>query len=406
MDQKVCVIGLGYIGLPTASLLATKGFKVHGVDINPEIVSKINAGKIHIVEPGLDVLVKSAIHSGNLKAGNKPEPADVFIIAVPTPFDDHKNPDISYIQAATDAIAPHLLENNLIILESTSPVGTTQKIQQQILKRRPDLQKLFFAYCPERVIPGKVLQELIENDRVVGGLDAVSTQKAKAFYQTFVGGKVLETNSVTAEMCKLTENAFRDVNIAFANELSMVCDELKINVWELIRLANHHPRVNILQPGPGVGGHCIAVDPWFIISENPKRTALMKAARTVNDFKPEWVLEKICAVAKKFINPTIACLGLSFKANIGDLRESPAKMIVERLIEKNIAKVIVCEPHLQLSDQFHLVDLKNAIECADIIVILVDHAQFQFLAMANLSEKIVIDTRGVLKSISPHLAYA
>lgn len=406
MDQRVCVLGLGYIGLPTASLLATKGFTVLGVDINPDVVSKINMGGIHIIEPGLDILVKSAVNSGNLKAATKPDFSDVFIIAVPTPFDENKNPDISYVQAAADAAAPFLQENNLILLESTSPVGTTQKIQQQITKRRPDLQNLFFAYCPERVIPGKVLQELVENDRVVGGIDAKSTQKAKAFYQSFVGGKVLETNSMTAEMCKLTENAFRDVNIAFANELSMICDSLKIDPWELIRLANHHPRVNILQPGPGVGGHCIAVDPWFIVASAPIQAKLIKSARMVNDSKPEWVVEKIKSAAKKLIMPTIACLGLSFKADIGDLRESPAKMIMEKLILEKIGKVVVVEPHIAKSDKFILMDLENAIEIADIVVLLVDHSYFKNLSDYDLSEKIVIDTRGMLRSNSALPIYA
>ena len=396
MDGQVCVIGLGYIGLPTASLLATKGFQVLGVDINPEIVSNINQGGIHIVEPGLDILVKSAIHSKNLTANITPNAADIFIIAVPTPFDANKQPDLSFIELATDAIAPHLQENNLIILESTSPVGTTEKIQKRILMQRPDLSKLYFAYCPERVIPGKVLQELIENDRVVGGVDEISTRKAKKFYQTFVNGKVLETTARVAEMCKLTENSFRDVNIAFANELSMICDELKIDVWELIRLANHHPRVNILQPGPGVGGHCIAVDPWFIVSKTPGTAKLIRKAREVNDSKPEWVLEKVKRAAKKIINPTIACLGLSFKADIGDLRESPATMIVEKLIAEQVGKVVVCEPYVPSSGQFQLVNLSEAIECADIIVVLVDHQHFKQLASYDLNEKIIIDTKGLM----------
>ncbi|PIZ05206.1 MAG: UDP-N-acetyl-D-mannosamine dehydrogenase [Gammaproteobacteria bacterium CG_4_10_14_0_8_um_filter_38_16] len=398
MDLRVCVIGLGYIGLPTASLLATKGFRVLGVDINPDVVSKINAGGIHIVEPGLDILVKSAIHSENLRASLTPDCADVFIIAVPTPFDEHKQPDVAYIAAAANAIAPHLKNDDLIILESTSPVGTTQKIQSQLLKLRPDLTALSFAYCPERVIPGKVLQELIENDRIVGGLDAQSTQRAVDFYKSFVGGKVLETTARVAEMCKLTENAFRDVNIAFANELSMICEALKMDVWELIRLANHHPRVHILQPGPGVGGHCIAVDPWFIVSQTPEHAKLIKTAREVNDAKPDWVIQKIKHAAKKFVKPVIACLGLSFKANIGDLRQSPAKYIVEKLIQDQVGEILVCEPHLEKSDYFQLTTLSDAIERADMVVILVDHLDFKKLSMVDLSEKIVIDTKGILLS--------
>lgn len=395
--MRVCVIGLGYIGLPTASLLATKGFQVLGVDVNPDIVESINQGSIHNIEPGLDRLVKLAIYSGNLKASQTPAFADVFMIVVPTPFDHDKKPDISYIRAATVAIAPYLQSNNLIILESTSPVGTTEKMQQHIQTLRPDLKELAIAYCPERVIPGNALQELINNDRIIGGLNAAATEKAKQFYAHFVEGTIIPTNACTAEMCKLTENAFRDVNIAFANELSMICDELSIDTWELIRLANCHPRVNILEPGPGVGGHCIAVDPWFMVSRSPDTAQLIRKAREVNDAKPMWVIEKIKTQAKKFINPVIACLGLSFKANIGDLRESPAKKIATTLIDQQVGKIVVCEPHLKQSNQFTLMSLSEAIECADIIVILVAHQQFQVLEQFDLSEKIVIDVKGFLK---------
>jgi len=394
--SRICVVGLGYIGLPTASLLATKGFNVLGVDVSEHVVNKINHGEIHIVEPGLDILVKSAIHSQNLKASLQPAPADVFILAVPTPFTKDKKPDLSYVKAAAKSIAKELVEENLVILESTSPVGATELVRDVIQAERPDLKAVYYAHCPERVIPGKVLQELVENDRVVGGIDEASTEKTATFYETFVHGKVLRTNARTAELCKLTENASRDVNIAFANELSLVCDELNINVWDLIHLANHHPRVNILQPGPGVGGHCIAVDPWFIISSCPEQAQLMTAARAVNDGKPDWVIGKVKKAAAKFKAPVIACLGLAFKANIDDLRESPAKMITQKIIEADIGQVIVCEPNVRELEGFHLVDLHTAVEEADIFVILVDHKEFLCLNRGLLDEKIVIDTKGML----------
>ena len=397
-NKKICVVGLGYIGLPTASLLATKGFKVLGVDVSENIVNKINQGEIHIVEPGLDVLVKSAIHSKNLKASLRPELSDVFILAVPTPFTRDKHPDLSYVEAAAKAISKELAEENLVILESTSPVGATELVRDVIQNERPDLRNIYYAHCPERVIPGRVLQELIDNDRVIGGVDELSTEKAAAFYESFVQGKVLKTNARTAELCKLTENASRDVNIAFANELSLVCDELNINVWELIHLANHHPRVNILQPGPGVGGHCIAVDPWFIISSCPTQSKLMRAARQVNDEKPDWVINKVRKAAAKFKKPVIACLGLAFKANIDDLRESPAKSIVEKLIQEAVGEILVCEPNISTLEAFHLVALDEAIKRADIIVVLVDHKEFLKIDRNCLSEKILIDTKEVLIS--------
>ncbi len=395
--KKICVIGLGYIGLPTASLLATKGFDVLGVDIRADVVEKLNRGEIHIVEPGLDVLVKSAVHSGNFKASPKPALADIFILAVPTPFHEDKTPDITYVEAATRSIAPFLAEGNLVILESTSPVGTTAHIQKIISTMRPELKNIYYAHCPERVIPGKVLQELIENDRVVGGVDAESTEKTVAFYRGFVAGKVLATDAKTAEMCKLTENAFRDVNIAFANELSLICDKLNINVWELIRLANHHPRVKILQPGPGVGGHCIAVDPWFIVASAPEVSPLLRTARQVNDGKPEWVIAKVTAAAAKFKNPVIACLGVAFKADIDDLRESPSLMIAERLRDANIGQVLVCEPNVNQLKGFELVDLETAILRADILVILVDHQPFKILEKQQVRGKVVIDTKGIIR---------
>lgn len=394
--QKICVIGLGYIGLPTAALLATKGFEVWGVDIRSDVVEKLNRGEIHIVEQDLDVLVKSAVYSGKFTANLKPTPADTFILAVPTPFHEDKTPDMSYVEDATCSIIPFLTENNLIILESTSPVGTTEKIQAVVAKMRPELKKIYFAHCPERVIPGKVLRELVENDRIVGGVDAESTEKAASFYRTFVVGAVLLTDAKTAEMCKLTENAFRDVNIAFANELSLICNKLNINVWELIRMANHHPRVKILQPGSGVGGHCIAVDPWFIVASAPEISPLLRAARQVNDAKPWWVIQQVKKAAQSFKNPVIVCLGVAFKADIDDLRESPSLMIAKHLRDAHIGELLVCEPNIEQLEGFELVSMETAILRADVLVILVDHRPFKKLQKKFLEGKVVIDTRGVL----------
>ncbi|EEF24667.1 UDP-n-acetyl-d-mannosaminuronic acid dehydrogenase, putative, partial [Ricinus communis] len=315
--KTVCVVGLGYIGLPTASLLGTKGYDVLGVDVSPRVVETINQGNIHIVEPDLDILVKSAVQANKLKAALTPSAADVFIIAVPTPFTDGKQPDLSYVREATRAISPFLRPGNLVILESTSPVGTTDEVVAKILAEDGHGVgvDIFVAHCPERVLPGRILIELIENDRVVGGINEASTQRAVEFYEAFVRGEVIATTAKTAEMVKLTENSFRDVNIAFANEISMIAEGEDINTWEVIELANRHPRVNILQPGPGVGGHCIAVDPWFIVHRSPQHARLIRTAREVNDHKPEWVLERVRAKAAKFKNPVIACLGLAFKAD-------------------------------------------------------------------------------------------
>ncbi|KZX77653.1 UDP-N-acetyl-D-mannosaminuronic acid dehydrogenase, partial [Oleiphilus sp. HI0009] len=322
--RSVCVMGLGYIGLPTASLLGTKGYQVTGVDVSPKVVETINQGKIHIVEPDLDLLVKSAVNSGNLKASLEPCKADVFIIAVPTPFKEGYEPDLSYVEQATRNIAPFVESGNLVILESTSPVGTTDLVAKILSEAGHDTQgDVFVAHCPERVLPGRILIELVQNDRIVGGINEASTDAAATFYKEFVSGEVLETSAKTAELSKLTENSFRDVNIAFANELSLICDQEHIDVWELISLANRHPRVNILQPGPGVGGHCIAVDPWFIIHRNPEQAKLIRTAREVNDHKPEWVISKVREKAERFKRPVIACLGLAFKADVDDLRESP-----------------------------------------------------------------------------------
>lgn len=401
--KKICVMGLGYIGLPTASVLATKGFDVLGVDVRQDIIDTINRGDIHIVEPGLHSLVRSAVDSKQLKASLTPEKSDVFIIAVPTPFREDRQPDLRYVEAATKTIAPFLEKNNLVILESTSPVGTTERIAQILSELRPDLCsgstiEAYIAHCPERVLPGKILQEIIENDRIVGGINPDSTVEAAQFYRTFVRGAVIETQSKTAELAKLTENSFRDTNIAFANELSLICAELDIDVWDLIKLANRHPRVNILQPGPGVGGHCLAVDPWFIVSAAPQTANLIRQAREINEYKPLWVVEQIESYAQKFKAPTIGCLGLAYKPNIDDLRESPALDIVRKLYEKlPEAKVVACEPHVEQVEGIELCSLEQVLNEADIIVGLVAHSRFQSIARARLDGKILLDICGMFR---------
>ncbi|OUR99156.1 UDP-N-acetyl-D-mannosamine dehydrogenase [Gammaproteobacteria bacterium 42_54_T18] len=397
--NSVCVLGLGYIGLPTASLLGTKGYNVVGVDVSQDVVDTINRGEIHIVEPDLDLLVKSAVNSGKLKASTTPSPADIFIIAVPTPFKENHKPDLSYVESATRAIVPHIKPGNLVILESTSPVGTTDDVVAKILKEEgfDTSCEVHVAHCPERVLPGRILIELIQNDRIVGGTSQAATEMAASFYEEFVNGEVLRTDAKTAEMSKLTENSFRDVNIAFANELSIICDDEHIDVWELISLANRHPRVNVLQPGPGVGGHCIAVDPWFIIDRAGSKAKLIRAAREVNDSKPQWVIDKVTEKAKKFRRPVIACLGLAFKANVDDLRESPAHEIVKALQAKNIADLLICEPNIKTHPDFELTEYNEAIDKADILLILVDHKEFKTIQPTVFIEKMVIDTRGITK---------
>jgi len=400
MTEKICVVGLGYIGLPTASLLATKGFDVHGVDVNADVVQTINDGRIHIVEPGLDILVRSAVNSGNLSADLKPEQADVFVIAVPTPFRDGHQPDLTYVMSATDTIAPYLRPGNIVILESTSPAGTTERIASRIAELRPELtgdQRLFVAHCPERVLPGQILRELVENDRVVGGVDPVSTQRAVAFYEKFVSGQVLSTDARTAELCKLVENSYRDVNIAFANELSLVAHELDVDVWELIRLANRHPRVNILQPGPGVGGHCLAVDPWFIVSGAPEQATLIRTGREVNEKKTEWVVSHVQARAARFRAPVIACLGLSYKPDIDDVRESPALDIAKALTQSVEGTVLCVDPHVEPVDGLTHAELDDALSRADIVVALVAHRAFKQLDRTKLHERVLIDTCGVFR---------
>lgn len=402
--DTVSVVGLGYIGLPTAAVLASRKIKVIGVDINQHAVDTINQGMIHIIEPDLDMVVQAAVAQGFLRATTQPEPADAFLIAVPTPFKNGNKPDLRYIESASKAIAPVLKKGDLVILESTSPVGTTEQMAAWLAESRTDLSfpqqtgdksDIRIAHCPERVLPGYVMRELIQNDRVIGGMTAKCSQVAVDLYSTFVQGECIVTNARTAEMCKLTENSFRDVNIAFANELSIICDESKINVWELISLANRHPRVNILQPGPGVGGHCIAVDPWFIVSQHPMHARLIRTAREVNDNKPQWIIDKILNKASRFKNPIIGCLGLTFKANIDDVRESPALNIVHNLIQKNIGKIMACDPNCNnINLSFPLYSLNDVLQQADIIVVLVDHNEFKNIDMKNLKEKIIINTRG------------
>jgi len=406
--KTVSVVGLGYIGLPTAAIIASRGVNVIGVDVNQHAVDTINQGKIHIVEPDLDIVVKAAVQTGQLKATTIPEAADAFMIAVPTPFKENHEPDLSYIEAAAKAIAPVLEKGNLVVLESTSPVGATEKLATWLADARPDLTfpingsentDINVAYCPERVLPGYVLQELVSNDRVVGGLSAECAKKAVSLYEVFVKGGCHITNARTAEMAKLTENSFRDVNIAFANELSIICDNLHINVWELIALSNRHPRVNILNPGPGVGGHCIAVDPWFIVSSDPENAKIIRTAREVNDGKPRYVIESVKKAADRFKAPVIACLGLSFKADIDDLRESPAVAIVDELASQNVGELQVVEPNVSklpksLEGKAEKIDLNDALEKADIMLLLVDHMEFKRMDRLLLNGKVVIDTRG------------
>ncbi|MDH2998001.1 UDP-N-acetyl-D-mannosaminuronic acid dehydrogenase [Pasteurellaceae bacterium LFhippo2] len=418
--NTISVLGLGYIGLPTATVFAQHGLNVIGVDVNKHAVDTINQGKIHIVEPDLDIAVHQCVENGKLRATLKPETADAFLIAVPTPFkgDDYE-PDLSYIEAASNAIAPVLKKGDLVILESTSPVGATEQMAEWLAQARPDLtfpqqtgedSDIRIAHCPERVLPGHVMRELIENDRIIGGMTQKCSAQAVALYKNFVKGDCIVTNSRTAEMCKLTENSFRDVNIAFANELSIICDRLDINVWELISLANRHPRVNILQPGCGVGGHCIAVDPWFIVNKTPDLAKLIHTARLVNDGKPEWVISQVNNAVVEILqqNPTrsvsdlkIACLGLAFKPDIDDLRESPAVKITEKLAEKYQGQVIAVEPNVEVlpiklaNKDIQLGKLENTLEIADVIVLLVDHKEFK--VSNNISENIkVIDTKGIL----------
>jgi UDP-N-acetyl-D-mannosaminuronic acid dehydrogenase len=413
---KVSVVGLGYIGLPTAAVLASAGHEVVGVEIDPRVVELVNRGEIHIVEPDLDGLVRGAVLSGRLRAVLEAEASDAFIIAVPTPFKNDHQPDLAFVERAARAIAPKLRRGNLVILESTSPVGTTEKLAEWLATARSDLSfpgssagapDVHLAYCPERVMPGSIVSELVKNDRVIGGLTPGCAERARQLYQSFVRGQCVVTDARTAEMTKLTENAFRDVNIAFANELSVICQELGINVWEMIALANRHPRVNILNPGPGVGGHCIAVDPWFIVDSAPASARLIRTAREVNDRKPQWVLAQVAeavAAARRSAGTdvTIACLGLAFKANIDDLRGSPALEVAGALAGRPGQRVVIVEPYIevlpaQLSGLpgVDFADLDTALSRADVVVLLVDHAQFRTIDRARLAGKRIIDTRGL-----------
>ncbi|WP_369371471.1 UDP-N-acetyl-D-mannosamine dehydrogenase [Promicromonospora sp. Populi] len=408
--STVAVIGLGYIGLPTAAILADSGLSVLGIDINLDTVDAVNRGEVPFVEPDLAGYVKGAVSAGRLRAAASPEPADAFIVAVPTPIEAEHEPDLSYIEAAARALAPKLAGGELVILESTSPPGATRKMAAWILDERPDLSLdgaddkpvIHVAHCPERVLPGQVMVELVTNDRIVGGLTPEAAERARDLYQVFCQGEILLTDSVTAETAKLVENSFRDVNIAFANELSMIADRIGIDVWELIRLANRHPRVNILQPGPGVGGHCIAVDPWFIVDAAPEEARLIRTAREVNDAKPRWVLHKVLDAVAGSVSPVIAAYGLAFKPNIDDLRESPAVEIVRELaVTFPHAEVLVVEPHVRaLPDQLagfgnvRLVDAAEALDRGDVQVLLVDHTAFRSLVRELVAQQL-IDTRGM-----------
>lgn len=414
--ETISVIGLGYIGLPTAAVFASKGKKVVGVDINAHAVDTINRGAIHIVEPDLDRVVQAAVERGDLRATTQPEAADAFLIAVPTPFMAERQPDLRFVRAAALSIAPVLKKGDLVILESTSPVGSTEQMADWLAAARPDLRfpqhdgdpDVFVAYCPERVLPGQIMTELISNDRVIGGMTPACSARASDLYRIFLQGECVETNARTAEMCKLTENSFRDVNIAFANELSLICAAQQINVWELIALANRHPRVHILQPGPGVGGHCIAVDPWFIVAQNPDLARLIRTAREVNDAKPHWVLDQVkkaladCLrqTGKRASDLTIACFGLAFKPNIDDLRESPAMEVAHLIADWHQGRTWVTEPHIQqipdiLATQATLVSTEQALQEADILVMLVDHHAFRRVDAAHITQQWVVDTKGV-----------
>ncbi|SJM53328.1 UDP-N-acetyl-D-mannosamine dehydrogenase [Agrococcus casei] len=408
--DTVSVIGLGYIGLPTAAFIASKGIRVYGVDVKQSHVDQINRGEVPFYEPDFEATLAGVVHKGNLSAQTETPHADAYIVAVPTPFTDDHNVDTKYIEAAAKNIAAELTGGELIVLESTSPPGTTEKLADMILEQRPDLSledgrqnSVYFAHAPERVLPGRIMVEMAENDRVIGGVTPRSGQMARDLYATFSNGELLVTDARTAEMAKLTENSFRDVNIAFANELSIICDKLGIDVWELIDLANHHPRVNILQPGPGVGGHCIAVDPWFIVAAAPEEAKLIRWARETNDAKPKYVINKVMEKAERFKAPVVAALGIAFKPDIDDLRESPSLNIVKELAEKlPDAKILVAEPNVEqlpedltAIENIHHENFDDAIEAADIVLMLVDHAPFKEIQREQLDDKVVIDTKGV-----------
>lgn len=410
--QQISFLGLGYVGLPSAAVFADSGLKVLGVDVDKAVTETINLGRAHIVEPGLDELLNKVVGNGNLHATTKAEPSDVFVIAVPTPFKEGNTPDLKYVQSAVQMIAPLLAKGNLVILESTSPVGATEQLAQWLREARPDLVvpeldgpegDVYIAYCPERILPGKVIQEVVENDRVIGGITSKSSEMAVQFYRHAVRGECHVTNARTAELCKLSENSFRDVNIAFANELSIISAKLGIDVYELIALTNRHPRVDILQPGTGVGGHCIAVDPWFIVDSAPDEARIIRTAREVNDYKPHWVVDQVAKLMETTENPTVACLGLAYKPDVDDLRESPSIEVVKALHDRNIGRVVVCEPFVtdlptNLSErglQNH--EAQNAVESADIVVFLTAHDQFRQLSAEGYEGKQIFDACGLTR---------
>ena len=400
--MKACFMGLGYIGLPTAIIAAKHGIEVKGVDINPTVVEMTNAGKLHIIEPGMEDMLKDVVASGMLKASTTPEVCDAYFMVVPTPFKGNHEPDVSYVEEATRAVIPFLKEGDLYVIESTSPIGTTEGMARIIFEERPELEdKIFIAYCPERVLPGNVIYELVHNDRVIGGLTPESTEKAIEFYSRFVQGTLHKTNCRTAEMCKLTENSSRDVQIAFANELSLICDKAGINVWELISLANKHPRVSILQPGCGVGGHCIAVDPYFITADFPAESKLIADAREINNYKAFWCAEKVKNAMLEFElsnhrKPVVAMMGLAFKPNIDDLRESPAKYIVTKVMQGcNNANILVVEPNVKEHNVFKLTDYREAYDRADIVAFLTAHDPFKTLEWR--SDKVILDFCGIFR---------
>ena len=400
--MKACFMGLGYIGLPTSIIAAKHGVKIIGVDINSQVVNMTNQGRLHIIEPGMKEMLQEVVNNGCLHASNTPEVSDAYFIVVPTPFKGDHEPDISYVESATRMVLPLLKQGDLYIIESTSPVGTTEKMAELIYTERPELKdKVYIAYCPERVLPGNVIYELIHNDRVIGGLNEASTRKAQEFYSLFVKGTLHPTNCRTAEMCKLTENSSRDMQIAFANELSIICDKAGINVWELISLANKHPRVNILQPGCGVGGHCIAVDPYFISSEFPKEARMIAMAREVNNSKADWCAEKVQNAMLRFEldnkrKPVVAMMGLAFKPNIDDLRESPAKYIITKVMQEcNNANILVVEPNITEHKIFKLTDYSEAYNKADIVVFLTAHTQFKELKWRD--DKVILDFCGIFR---------
>jgi UDP-N-acetyl-D-mannosaminuronic acid dehydrogenase len=410
--RTVCVVGLGYIGLPTAATMASRGVEVIGVDINPRVVEAVNAGLPYFPEPDLDMLLRAATTLGKLRATTEPQPADAFVIAVPTPFHTDRSPNLDYIDAAADAIAPALASGNVVILESTSPVGTTARLAKRLARLRPDLRfpperhaeplDVHVAHCPERVLPGRMVRELIENDRIIGGMTEACAEHAEAVYRVFLRGEPFRTDAPTAELVKLVENAYRDVNIAFANELSLICDQLGLNVWRVIELANRHPRVAILQPGAGVGGHCIAVDPWFIVASAPERTRLIRTAREVNDAKPKFVVSQIRERAERYKHPVVACLGLTYKPDVDDLRESPAIEIALELAQAGQERILVADPNLRALPR-ELAGLPNVAFCdtieavrqADIVAVLVAHTPFRKIPREELMRRVVIDATGL-----------